>query len=141
MSSWGSWSKISKLQQVGDVIDFRSKSSLFIFTITWESFFCECKENGANEPVYLQCPFDVLRLSIYTTRPEGPSLRMDGWDAWDGWDGMSKASFKFLHTLWVYRLCICLLVYEIKIVINILIGFKVSCQVGGHGQKFQNHST
>ena len=36
ISSWGSWSKISKLQQVGDVIDFRSKSSLFIFTNTWE---------------------------------------------------------------------------------------------------------
>ena len=29
MSSWGSWSKISKLQQVGDVSFFRSKSSLF----------------------------------------------------------------------------------------------------------------
>ena len=29
MSSWGSWSKISKLQQVGDVSLFRSKSSLF----------------------------------------------------------------------------------------------------------------
>ena len=83
MSSWGSWSKISKLQQVGDVSFFRSKSSLFIFTTTWESFFCECKENGANEPVYLQCPFGVQRLSIYTTRPEGPNLRM-GW--MDGWN-------------------------------------------------------
>ena len=41
MSSWGSWSKISKLQQVGDVSFFRSKSSLFIFTNTWEAFFCE----------------------------------------------------------------------------------------------------
>ena len=51
-----------------------------------------------------------------------------------------KVSFKFLHTLWVYRLCICLLVYEIKIVTNILMGFKISCQVGGHGQKFKNYS-
>ena len=41
ISSWGSWSKISKLQQVGDVIDFRSKSSLSIFTTTWEAFLCE----------------------------------------------------------------------------------------------------
>ena len=49
-------------------------------------------------------------------------------------------SFKFLHTLWVYRLCICLLIYEIKIVTNILMGFKISCQVGGRGQKFQNYS-
>ena len=84
MSSWGSWSKISKLQQVGDVSFFQSKSSLFIFTTTWESFFCECKENGANEPVYLQCPFGVQRLSIYTTRPEGPSY---GWMEWMGWMG------------------------------------------------------
>ena len=41
ISSWGSSSKISKLKQVGDVIDFRSKSSLFIFTTTWEAFLCE----------------------------------------------------------------------------------------------------
>ena len=38
-----------------------------------------------------------------------------------------KVSFKFLHTLWVYRLCICILIYEIKIVTNILMGFKISC--------------
>ena len=41
MSSWGSRSKISKLQQVGDVSFFRSKSSLFIFTTTWEAFFAK----------------------------------------------------------------------------------------------------
>ena len=66
--------------------------------------------------------------------------RIDGWT--DGRvDGRSrKVSFKFLHTLWVYRLCICLLIYEIKIVTNILMGFKISCQVGGRGQKFQNYS-
>ena len=67
-----------------------------------------------------------------------------GWDGMDGWlgwmDGISKVSFNFLHTLWVYRICICLLVYEIKIVTNILMGFKISCQVGGRGQKFQNYS-
>ena len=42
-----------------------------------------------------------------------------------------KVSFKFLHTLWVYRLCICILIYEIKIVTNILMGFKISRQFGG----------
>ena len=41
MSSWGSWSKISKLRQVGDVKNFLSKSSLFNFTYTWEAFFCK----------------------------------------------------------------------------------------------------
>ena len=64
------------------------------------------------------------------------------WDGLDGWTGgrSRKVSFKFLHTFWVYRLCITLLIYEIKIVTNILMGFKISCQVGGRGQKFQNYS-
>ena len=44
----------------------------------------------------------------------------------DGRVGRSrKVSFKFLHTLWVYILCICLQIYEIKIVTNILMGFKI----------------
>ena len=37
MSSWGSWSKISKLQPVGDVSFFRSKGSLF-FSPTLHGF-------------------------------------------------------------------------------------------------------
>ena len=41
MSSWGSGSKISNLQQVGDVSFFRSKSSLFFFTTTREAFFAK----------------------------------------------------------------------------------------------------
>ena len=76
-----------------------------------------------------------------TARREAPSLmgRTDG--RTDGRVGRSrKVSFKFLHTLWVNRLCIYLLVYEIKIVTNILMGLKVSCQVGGLGQKFQIYS-
>ena len=92
---------------------FRSKNLLFIFTSTWESFFCECKENGANEPVYLQCPFEVQLLSIYTTRPKGPSLRM-GWDGmgWDGWN--IKSVFQISLYLRVYRKCIYLLIYILK---------------------------
>ena len=59
-----------------------------------------------------------------TARREAPSLmgrvgRVDGWDGWTGGRmgrvgrvGRSrKVSFEFLHTLWVYRLCIFLLVY------------------------------
>ena len=75
---------------------------------------------------------------IYT-RGRRPSL-MDktGWTGRVGRVERSrKVSFKFLHTLWVYRLNIYLLVYEIKIVTNILMGLKVSCQVGGLVQKFQ----
>ena len=55
-----------------------------------------------------------------------------------GWDVKSEVSFKFFYTLWVNRLCICLLIYEIKIVTNILLGFKILCQVGVGGTKFQN---
>ena len=42
---------------------------------------------------------------IYTRGPKG---RVYGWM---GWDGISKVSFKFLYTLWVYRTCIYLLIY------------------------------
>ena len=41
MSSWGWENKILKLEQVGDFFIFRSKSSLFIFTGSWEAFFCK----------------------------------------------------------------------------------------------------
>ena len=47
-----------------------------------------------------------------------------------------KVSFKFLQTLWVFRTYIYILVYEIKIVTNILMGFKMWCQVGGGGIQF-----
>ena len=40
MSSWRSWSKISKLKQVGGVSFFRPKSSLFV-TNTREAFFAK----------------------------------------------------------------------------------------------------
>ena len=60
---------------------------------------------------HLQCPFGVQRLSIYTTRREAPSLRM----GWMGWmDGISKVSFNVLHSLWVYRTFIYLLICIFK---------------------------
>ena len=37
----------------------------------------------------------------------------------------SKVSFKILHILWVCRLSIYLLIHEIKIVTDILMGFKI----------------
>ena len=53
-------------------------------------------------------------VTTSTQRGRRPSLmgRMGG----TGWTGgrSRKVSFKFLHTLWVYRLCIYLLVYEMK---------------------------
>ena len=61
--------------------------------------------------MYLRGP--VLTL---TARREAPSLmgwlRWDGM-GWDGWmDGISKVCFNFLHTLWVYRKGIYLLIYD-----------------------------
>ena len=50
---------------------------------------------------------------------------------WDGRVGRSsKVSFKFLQTLWEFRTCIYILVYKIKVAANILMGFKIWCQVG-----------
>ena len=57
----------------------------------------------------------MVQKNQYTYNvPPGPSdyiynearrAEFDGMDGM-GWDGISKVSFKFLHTLWVYRLCI-----------------------------------
>ena len=41
-----------------------------------------------------------------------------------GWDGESKVSFKFLHTLWVYRTCIGLLIYMFKNCHQLCYGFE-----------------
>ena len=35
----------------------------------------------------------------------------NGWDEMDGMDGVSNGSFKFLYTFWVYRSCICILMF------------------------------
>ena len=87
---------------------------------------------------------DSLRgpvLAHYSEADRPSLMGWDGMDGWmDGWDGISKVSFNFFHTLQVYRLCIYLHVYKIKIVTNIFIGFKISCQFGGRGQKFQNYN-
>ena len=128
MSSWGWGSKFWNLQQVGDFSILGSKRSRVQGVILKFS------------TRHLQCPSGV----------QWKPLRR-GAKRWVWWDGLTggrmgrvgrsrKVSFKFLHTLWVYRLCICLLLYEIKIVTNILMGLKISCQVGGRGQKFQNYS-
>ena len=53
----------------------------------------------------------------YSANPYGEARSAEfdgtGWTGWtDGRVGRSrKVSFKFLHTLWVYRLCIGLLIY------------------------------
>ena len=70
-------------------------------------------------------------LGIYNV-PEGSSANPYGearsaeFDGTGGTGGRSpNVSFKILHTLWVFRTCIYVLVYEIKIVTNNLMGFKI----------------
>ena len=74
--------------------------------------FCERSVDQAGT-ISLRGPKKIYR------RARSASLRM-GWDGMDGWDGISKVSFNFLYTLWVYRLSIYLLIHEIKIVTKIL---------------------
>ena len=59
--------------------------------------------------IYTQAPTVSLRgpRQIYT---RGPKRRV--W--WDGLDGISKVSFNFFHTLWVYRWGIYLPIHVIK---------------------------
>ena len=61
-----------------------------------------------------------------------------GWDGLMGWTEYQKYPsiililFEYIEHVYTY-----LDIYS-KIVTNILMGFKISCQVGGRGQKFQN---
>ena len=63
----------------------------------------------------------------------------DGWDGmgWDGWMEYQKCPSNFfifcelLKNVYTY-----LFIYS-KIVTNILMDFKISCQVGGRGQNFK----
>ena len=57
--------------------------------------------------------------SGFTPRARSASLM-----GWDGWDGVSKVSFKFLHTLWVHRTCIGLLIYMFKNCHQLCYGFE-----------------
>ena len=67
---------------------------------------------------------------------------MDGWDGWmdgmDGWDGVSKVSFNFLYTLYVYRSSIYLLLYIKKFCHQHPYGFENLMSSWGVGIRFPN---
>ena len=75
---------------------------------------------------FLHSPFGVQRSALSGPKglPERASASLMASDG-VGWDGLTKVSFNFLHTLWIYRLCIYLLVLVIKVVTDILMGFKI----------------
>ena len=54
MSSWGSWSKISKLHQVGDFSFFGNKSSLLVSTVSFNYVFTlTVHRYGIHKPIYI----------------------------------------------------------------------------------------
>ena len=150
MSSWGSWSKISNLQQVGDFLFFGYQSLLlrhigsFFFLYT----LCVCRS-------CLYAPIYVIKTCHQHSY--GFQNLMSSWGSWYKISNLQRVgdflffgykslllrhigSFFFLHTLFVYRSCIHILIYFLKNFQKIFMGFKIYCQVVGHGQKFQNYS-
>ena len=145
MSSWRVWISFSKLLWGNVFLKNHAKSKVFQINRRPQAFFvkilCQVGDSifiaaeVSTKPVH--SPSGVQRN--LRTRRGAPSLM--------GWLGRvgrvrrsSKVSFKFLQTLWVFRTCLYILAYEIKIVTNILMGFKMWCQVWGLGQNFQIYS-
>ena len=60
--------------------------------------------------------FDLKVRFLFSPPLGRPFLRIIyRWMGWDGWmDGISKVSFKFLYSLWVYRTCIYLFIFIFK---------------------------
>ena len=77
-----------------------------------------------------------LRGPVITLTKTRPKAEFDGMGRVGRVGRSRKVSFKFLQTLWAFRKCIYILVYKIKIVTNILMGFKIWCQVRGGGTLF-----
>ena len=63
---------------------------------------------------------------------------MDEWMGWMGWMEYKKCPSNFFILCEYIEHVYTYLYINSKIVTNILMGFKISCQVGGRGQKFQN---
>ena len=162
MSSWGVGVRFSKLPYSQDFFKIMLKvgcfkntllrwtffqfdvklGSRFLFVFNWiHPFFrMENEKEFRQSCVTKNLPPPSGVHQRFTQRAAKRRVWWDGLDGWDGSDGISKVSFNFLHTLWVKRLCIYILIYEIKVVTKILMGFKISCQVGSLGQKFQIYS-
>ena len=51
---------------------------------------------------HLQCPFGV-QGNLHDEARRAEFTDGMGWDGMGWMDGISKVSFNFLHTLWVYR--------------------------------------
>ena len=104
---WGL--KFSKSPNVGDFSIFRSKSSLFLNTSTGCKF---------DNHTHTQAPTVSLRRSgqIYTTRPEGPSLRVGR-----GIKSVLQCSTYFVG---LYNIVYIYMYIFSKIVTNMPMGFK-----------------
>ena len=129
MSSWRVWISFSKLFWGNVFLKNHSKSKVFQntpSTMPFLNIFFQFEQN-----------FDIFRPQSFRsfdqalTSPSGVQRRIyttsaeREFDGVGGWDGISKVSFKFLYTLWVYRLCIYLYIYPCsKFVTNLVMGLK-----------------
>ena len=117
MSSWRVWISFSKLLWGNVFLKNHAKSKVFQNTPSTMPFLNIFFQFEQNFDIFrpqsfrsfdqaLTSPSGVQRR-IYTTSAE---REFDGM----GLDGISKVSFNFLYTSWVYRSCIYLLIYVIK---------------------------
>ena len=80
-----------------------------------------------------------LRGPVPTPTIEAVRPSLMGRKGWTGWTGYQKGPLILFIFCGYIEKGIYLLIYEKKVVTNILMGFKISCQVGGRVQKFQNY--
>ena len=96
MSSWRVWISFSKLLWGNVFLKNHAKSKVF--------------QNNRRQPAFFVKIWCQVGELVY--------------DSFDGWDGISKVSFKFLYTLWVYRKCIYLYIIMFKVCHQLFYGFE-----------------
>ena len=124
MSSWGVGVCFSKLQFSHDFFKIMPKVRCFKNTNDNGPFFQNLISSWGVYFNYCGRSFDQastlsLRGPAQFTLEARSTGFTGGWDGMGwmglvGWDGVSKVSFNFLYTMWVYRSCICILIYILK---------------------------
>ena len=142
MSSWGWGSIFFNLQAVNDFSIFGSKSSLFFSPVVGRPFFAKSwKKKNLFSFWILTASTDFCPIPTMSLR--GPATqhlhnRARSASLMGLVDGRSNGFFIFLHTLWVYRTCIGLLIYMFKICHQLCYGFESFMSSWGSGSKISN---
>ena len=114
--------KQNKRKRKRKKMEFKGGNSLLWFSLQTYNYHAKLKKvwlqtchfffvfllnfkGGNNLYRFLLQTYSVPSGSITDLRTEREArvYGWDGWDGWMGWDGISKVSFNFFHTLWVYR--------------------------------------